>query len=71
MNIRHPNPGAAIVCQWHQDRATFLTVLANLSPEDIAQMATAAVAFHREHGSDLTVDQQLAAWQAAAERMEP
>lgn len=66
---RH-NPGAAIVRQWTQDRAYFLTVLTHLTPEDIAQMAAAAVAFHRSNGSDLTVDQQLAAWQAAAERME-
>ena len=67
----HPNPGAAIVRQWHQDREYFLTVLTQLTPEDIAQMAAAAVAFHRDNGSDITVDQQLAAWQAAAERMEP
>lgn len=70
MNIRHPTPGAAIVRQWHQDREFFLTVLANLTPEDIAQMAAAAVAFHRQHGSTITVNQQLAAWQAAAEGME-
>lgn len=68
MDIRHPNPGAAIVRQWHQDREYFLTVLAHLTPEDIAQMAQAAVAFHRSNGSTITVDQQLAAWQAAAEQ---
>lgn len=68
--MTQPNPGAAIVRQWHQDRDYFLTVLSHLSPEDIYQMAAAAVAFHRQHGSDITVDQQLAAWQAAAERIE-
>lgn len=71
MNIRHPNPGAAIVRQWATDPSYFLKVISHLTHEDIAQMAQAAVAFHREHGSTITVDQQLAAWQVAAERIEP
>ena len=68
MIITAPSAGAAIVRQWATDRAHFLQVLAQLEPEDICQMAQAAVAFHRRQGSDLTVDQQLAAWQAAATR---
>lgn len=69
--VQRSSAGAAIVRQWHQDREFFMAVLANLTPEDIAQMAQAAVAFHRQHGSNLTVDQQLAAWRIAAERIEP
>lgn len=64
---RAPDPGAAIVRQWNSDRDCFLKTLDQLDSETIAQMAEAAVAFHRNHGGDLTVDQQLAAWQAAAE----
>lgn len=71
MNIRHPNPGAGIVRQWATDPDYFLKIISHLTHEDIAQMAAATVAFHRSNGSDITVDQQLAAWQAAAERIEP
>ena len=65
-----PDAGAAIVRQWAQDREYFLQVLARLEIDVIVQMAEAAV----EHcaaqvpWAPVTVDQMLAAWQAAAER---
>lgn len=65
---RQGDPGAAIVRQWNCDRDTFLGTLDQLDEAGIYQMAAAAVAFHRKHGGQLTVDQQLAAWQAAAQQ---
>ncbi len=66
VEAQRPDAGAAIVRQWTTDRQDFLQVLSQLDEAGICQMAEAAVAFHRKHGSDLTVDQQLAAWQEAA-----
>ena len=59
------DPGAAIVRQWTTDREYFLRTLAQLDAASAVRMAEAAVAFHRKHGSDLTVERQLAAWGAA------
>lgn len=65
---RTPDPGAAIVRQWNSDRDYFLRTLGQLDAEAIYHMAEAAVAFHRRNGSPLTVDQQLTAWQHAAQQ---
>lgn len=67
--ITASDAGAAIVRQWATDRAHFLQVLAHLEPEAICQMAQAAVAHcaQRVPWAPVTVDQMLAAWQAAVE----
>jgi len=63
-------PGAAIVRQWITDREYFLRTLEQLDSEAIAQMAEAAAVFcaQRVPWSPVTVDQMLAAWQAAAQQ---
>ena|SRR6187549_2822809 len=60
-----PNPAAAIIRQWNSDRAYFLKTLQQLDSTSVYQMAESVVAFHRQRGGTLTVEQQLAAWQRA------
>lgn len=60
------DPGAAIVRQWTQDRDYFLKTFAQIDEAGQRAMAEVTVAFHRKFNpqSDLTVEQQLAAWRA-------
>jgi hypothetical protein len=68
--MERPYPGAAIVRQWITDREYFLRVLFQMDAVSICDMARAAVEYcvARVPWAPVTVDQMLAAWQAAAQQ---